>query len=85
MGTIYLALDYRFVLSGNVEANGDLAGATTSQSREGLLGSSELLLLGATIDRMTDPDVADNTVRLVRKTAPLSCDELLAQRDTLPR
>jgi len=84
-GTIYLALDYRFVLAGSVEGNGDLSGTTVSTSREGFLGSSELLLVGSTIERMTDPEVADNTVRLVKKSGALSCDDVIAARDALLR
>ncbi len=85
MGTIYLALDYRFVLAGSVEANGDLSGTTVSTSREGFLGSSELLLVGSTIERMADPEVADNTVRMVKKNGALSCDDVIAARDALLR
>jgi hypothetical protein len=82
-GELYLALVYRFLFSGSASADGELTGKTTSGSRETLLGSSEAILLGMEIERAPDAETADNTVRLIRQSSPLSCDELIAQQETL--
>lgn len=82
-GSLYLALVYRFLFSGSVASDGELTGTTKSDSREALLGSSEALLVGMTIERAPDAETADNTVRLTRQSSPLTCDELVAQQDTL--
>lgn len=84
-GTLHLAVAYRFRFAGDVAADGELAGATTSGTQEVLLGSSEavLVLTGATIVRKAEPDPANNTVRLKRQTSALSCAQVVAQKATL--
>jgi hypothetical protein len=81
-GSLYLALQYRFLFSGAVGANGELTGTTMSSSREALLGSTEILLTGATIEREPDPDTSDNTIRLIPQPKGVSCEELSALKDT---
>src|SRR5262249_41619421 len=41
MGNLYLAMVYRWLLSGSVSANGDLVGAAQSMCQETLLGSDQ--------------------------------------------
>jgi hypothetical protein len=85
MGTLHLAVAYRFRFSGDVAADGELTGATTSGTEEILLGSSEavLVLTGATIVRKAEPDPANNTVRLKHQTSALTCAQVIAQKATL--
>jgi hypothetical protein len=82
-GTLYLAMLYRWMLSGTVAANGDLTGSTKSMCKEALLGSDQDPLLVTSFERVPDADTTDDTVRFVRQTKSLSCDEVLANKSTL--
>jgi hypothetical protein len=82
-GSLYLSLLYRLVFAGTVAANGELTGTTMSESREGFLGSTEVLLTGSTIERMPDPETADNTVRMIKQMNTITCDQLSSVRDVL--
>lgn len=84
-GTLHLAVAYDFRFSGEVSGDGELTGATTSSTREALLGSSQavLVLTGATIVREAEPDPANNTVRLKRQASALTCAELNARKGAL--
>lgn len=86
-GALYLAMSYRFLFAGTRAENGELVGTTTSHSSELLLGSSEVLLTltGAMFVREPDPDTADNTVRFIPQSRPLTCEQLIAQESTLFR
>jgi hypothetical protein len=82
-GSLYLALLYRLLFAGTVGANGELTGTTMSNSAEALLGSTELLLLGATIERAPEQDTADNTVRMIKQSSTITCDKLASVKDVL--
>lgn len=82
-GSLYLALLYRFLFAGTVGANGELNGTTMSSSREGFLGSTEILLLGTTIERMPEAETADNTVRMLKQMSTITCEKLSSVKDVL--
>jgi hypothetical protein len=84
-GALYLAVAFRFRISGDLAPNGELKGVNTSSSQEALLGSSEplLVLTGATIERKPEADPENNTARLTRLPSPLTCAQLSAQKETL--
>lgn len=85
MGSLYLAMVFRWSFAGTVEENGDLSGENLSTCAETLLGSDQDSSIVSSFQRVPDPDPSDNTVYLARTPAPLSCAELLeAATDLFP-
>ena len=70
----------RDTFSGTVASNGDLAGTTADATEQNVISSG---LAGAPITSSDDSNTADNTVRLVRVSSPLTCAQLGAQMGTL--
>ena len=69
----------RDTLSGSVASNGDLVGKTMNATEQQVLTN----IAGTAITSAADPNIADNTVRLVHVPAPLTCQQLIAQTGTL--
>jgi hypothetical protein len=80
---VYFVQVQRDVLSGTVAANGDLVGTTADTSDQKIIGSDNALVNAASVSWSSDPNTADNTARLVRVPASLTCQQLIAQLSTL--
>jgi hypothetical protein len=83
MGTLYLAMVYRWLFSGTVTAAGDLVGATKSMCQETLLGSDQDSLVVNSFERTPDPDTTDDKVSIVRQIAAMSCGDVIANESGL--
>jgi hypothetical protein len=70
----------RDTFSGTVAANGDLVGKTADATQQNVISTG---LAGAPITSSDDSNTADNTVRLVHVSSPLTCALLMAQMSTL--
>jgi hypothetical protein len=70
----------RDTLSGSVASNGALVGTTVDATEQKIISNG---LAGAPITSADDTNTADNTVRLVRLSAPLTCQALMTQAATL--
>jgi hypothetical protein len=79
---LYFVQTQRDTLRGTVASNGDLLGTTFDGTEQEVIGNTTALA-GATVSWAADPNTADNTARLVRVAAPLTCAQLMAQASTL--
>jgi hypothetical protein len=79
---LYIVQTQRDTLVGSVASNGDLNGTTSDATDQNVIGNTTALA-GATVSWASDPNTADNTVRLVRVASPLTCQQLTAQTNTL--
>jgi hypothetical protein len=69
-------------LSGQLAAGGALTGTTVDAGDQNIIGNTSALG-GASVTWASDPNTADNTVRIVPVTSPLTCAELMAQTTSL--
>ena len=80
---VFFVQTQRDVLSGTVDAKGNLTGVTVDTGDQVVIGSDNSLLQGVMNMWTPDPNTADNAVQVVKVPSALTCSQLMSQSSTL--
>ena len=79
---LYVVMTQHEALGGPATSGGSLTGTTVDSTSMNVIGNTTVLL-GATVSWAPDSNTADNTVRIVKTSSPLTCTQLASQTATL--